>query len=148
LKEELKKLLPAWGWKKDTNAFLEYWFTSDIEVDKDVLKVVEEYRKQGIRCYLATDQEKYRAEYLRKELGLEKEFDGEFFSYELKASKSDPGFFREILAKLGMKPEEVAYRDDDKKNVEVAKELGIEAKFYEKISDLKIDSKEFKLPRI
>jgi putative hydrolase of the HAD superfamily len=136
LKEELEKLLPKWGWKNGTDAFLEYWFTTDVEVDSEVLRVIEEYRRKGIKCYLATDQEKYRGEYLRKKVGLDMYFDECFFSCELGASKSHPEFFVQVLARLNLPASEVAYRDDDKKNVEVAKGLGIDAKFYKDISDL------------
>ncbi len=148
LKEELKELLPKWGWDKGTDAFLEYWFTTDVEVDKEVMKVIATYRSKGVKCYLATDQEKYRAEYLRRRLDLNNQFDGLFFSYELGAGKSEPKFFEQILHRLDIPAGEIAYRDDDKKNVEVAKALGIEAKFYERMFDLNIESKESQIPKI
>jgi putative hydrolase of the HAD superfamily len=138
LKQELNPVLPKWGWDKDVDAFLEYWFTSDVEVDPEVIQAVQKYRKQGIKCYLATDQEKYRAAYLRDIMGLAQKFDGFFFSCELGAVKSQSSFFEQVLIRLDLQPTEIAYWDDEKRNVEVAKALGINAKFYESIADLTI----------
>ncbi len=136
LKEELGKLLPGWGWKGTTEEYLEYWFTTDAIIDPEVLKIVGEYRSRGVACYLATDQEKYRAEYLRKKLGLESKFDGLFFSSELGYSKEQPEFFEAALKHMGLAAAEILYIDDDAKNVEVAKGLGIDARFYKSIEDI------------
>jgi putative hydrolase of the HAD superfamily len=148
LKEELDKVLPSWGWTKSTDEFLEYWLVPEMVVDKEVMKKVAEYRSKGIKCYLATDQEKYRADYIRRRLDLSNQFDDLFFSYELDASKDESKFFEHIIDRLDLPAAEIAYRDDDKKNVKVAKELGIEAKFYERISDLDIVNKESQIPKI
>jgi len=148
LKQELDALLPKWGWSKGTDVFLEYWFTTDVAIDEAVLKVVDEYRTKGIKCYLASDQEKYRGEYMKEKLGLEEHFDGTFFSYEVGSSKSKAEFFEKVLQKLNLPAYEVAFRDDDDKNVEVAKALGIDAKFYLDISDLNLEKNENKIPRI
>jgi putative hydrolase of the HAD superfamily len=139
LKQELTPLLPKWGWDKDPDAFLKYWFTTDVALDEEVLKEVAQLRAKGITCYLATDQEKYRAEYLRKRMGLDGMFDGTFFSCELGFTKSESGFFNAALNQLKLPAADVAYLDDDKENVGVAKELGIDARFYSGINDLKLD---------
>lgn len=137
IKEELAKYLPKWKWQGSADDFLHRWFTTDVHVDAEVLAVVDAARARGIHCFLASDQEKYRGEYIRTTAGLGKHFDGTFFSYEVGHQKSDPHFFHKVLATLGLAPAEVQYWDDDQKNVDVAKGLGIDARFYTDLNDLK-----------
>ncbi|MEI6864219.1 MAG: HAD-IA family hydrolase [Candidatus Adlerbacteria bacterium] len=137
IKEELEPLLPAWGWDKSVEEYLDYWFTTDVILDDEVLGFVEECRGKGIKCYLATDQEKYRAIYFREQIGLDKYFDGCFFSYELGATKSQSEFFKKVLEKLNVSASDVAYTDDDQKNVDVAQSLGIASHFFTDIENLR-----------
>jgi putative hydrolase of the HAD superfamily len=125
VKEELVPFLKKWKWSGTVENFLDYWFASCTEVDEEVLKIMQEIRKKNIKCYLSADQEKYRGEYIKNNLGLEKNLDGFFFSYELGYSKSEKEFFEKILEKLNLQPSEVIFLDDEAENVEVAKKLGI-----------------------
>ncbi len=137
LKEELVKYLPGWNWPDGVDAFLEYWFTTDATIDSEVMEEVEKIREKGFKCYLASDQEKYRADYIMERLGLKNKFERCFFSYELGYMKSEAEYFKEIFKITGLKPEEFIYFDDDQKNVDVVNSLGINAYFYTKIDDLK-----------
>jgi putative hydrolase of the HAD superfamily len=137
LKQELAAVLPTWGWQASVDEFLAYWFSTDMP-DQAVLAKVAEFRAQGIACYLATDQEKYRAANIRETLDFGKLFDRCFFSYELGVSKEEPEFFTKILAELKVQPNEVVFWDDDMKNVEAAKAVGIDARFYASIEDIRI----------
>jgi len=134
LKKELEERLPKWGWDKSVDEFLEYWFESDVHIDEKVIGKIRELRAQGVICCLATDQEKYRAQYLHDRLG--NEFEHLFFSYELGHTKNEQGFFMEAAHQLDVEPKDMRYWDDDKKNIEVAKELGIDARFFKTIDDL------------
>lgn len=130
MKEELAKYLPRWNWDKSTDDFLSYWFITDVIPDEAVLLTVDALRAKGIKCYVASEQEKYRSEYIWNNAGLKDRMDGSFFTHDVGALKSTPGYFREILATLGKQPEEVMFWDDDQKNVDVAKSVGIDAHFY------------------
>jgi putative hydrolase of the HAD superfamily len=116
--------LKLWKWDGDVESFLSYWFSFCI-VDDDVLDVVRELRAKGLKCYLVTDQERYRAEYVRKNLGLDNELDGFFYSFEMKSSKSESKFYRTVLETLHLSPEEAIFFDDEEDNIEIAKSLGI-----------------------
>ena len=137
LKEELAKYLSRWNWPNGVDAFLEYWFTTDATIDAEVMNEVEKIRGNGFKCYLASDQEKYRANYIAEQLGLKNKFAQCFFSYELGYMKSEPEYFAGILKITGLQPEEFIYFDDDQKNIDVANSLGINAHFYTSIDDLK-----------
>ncbi len=137
VKEELAKYLPIWGWNDSIDAFLEYWFKSDTQADEEVFAEVERIRATGAKCYLATDQEMYRAGYIREVLNFEKRLDGCFFSYAFGVSKSQPQYFERVLETLNVPASDVIFLDDDHENVDAAHSVGIDARFYESIEDLK-----------
>lgn len=130
LRQEIQPYLAAWGWKGTVDDFLNYWFTSDFEPNKEVLDVIRNLRAKGIKCYLVTDQEKYRAEYLKNVVKFDENFDGTFYSYNLGYRKSDAEFFEAVIKDLNLKYDEVLYLDDEEENITVATEAGINSKLY------------------
>ena len=131
LKEVLnRKYLGSWGWKGSAEELLAYWWRSEGQLNKPVLGLIRELREKGIRGFLASNQEKYRAEHLLKTLKLEKLLDGAFFSCNMGVGKNNPAFFERILTDLKVKPEEILFWDDEEENVAVAKEVGIDARLY------------------
>jgi putative hydrolase of the HAD superfamily len=131
LREELDKRLEGWGWPGTTDKLLEYWFTLECDMDKRLLAEISLLRKAGISCFLATNQEKYRTEYLLAEMDIGRYFDTVFASCELGVRKPDPAFYLAVLSKIGNPlPEEVIYFDDSRDNIKAASLLGIKAEFY------------------
>ena len=137
LKEVIALYLPKWKWDESVDEFLDYWFTHETDIDENVLAEVKKFREQGIGCYLTTDQEKYRAEYLRELLEFNDRIDGCFFSCDLGFTKDQTEFFEKIIETLRTQPTGITYLDVDQKNVDVAEKLGINAKFYNDISVLR-----------
>lgn len=137
LKELLEERIKQWKWKGTVDELLEFWFKGERDVNEDVLAVAKKLRDKGVKIGLASDNERYRAEYLFGEVGLEYHFDYMFFSCFLRYTKSEPEFFQYIIDKLEFKPGEIVYFDDDQENVDVAKKLGIDARLYKSISQLK-----------
>jgi putative hydrolase of the HAD superfamily len=136
LKVEVSKYLKDWKWGKPVDELLSYWFNGEKEIDQKVLEVVKKIREKEINCYLASDQEKYRADFLLNNLDLGKLFDGHFFSCELGYEKSSQEFFEKVIQELGFaKPDEIMFWDDDPKKVEVAKSVGIDARLYQNFED-------------
>src|SRR5262249_57019733 len=75
LSERLDEVLSSWR---------------EIEVDQDVAALIHELRAEGVRCYLATNQQNMRAAYMRKTLDYDDLFDGQFFSCDMGVAKPDP----------------------------------------------------------
>jgi FMN phosphatase YigB (HAD superfamily) len=75
LKIALKPWLKKWKWTKSVDEFIDYWFTSENNLNLELIRTIIELRKNKVICILATNQEKYRLEYMRKEMGFEKIFD-------------------------------------------------------------------------
>jgi len=70
LKEKLLAFLPEWQWKGTIDELLEYWFQSENVVDTKLTSQIFQLKQMGIQCYLATNQEKYRTEFLRNQMGF------------------------------------------------------------------------------
>lgn len=134
LKEELKSYLKQWNWPGTVDQLLQYWFEEENKIDKRIWQEIERLKKKGIKCYLATNQEKYRLDYLKKEMGFEKLFDQVFCSCEIGHTKDSIKFFEVIFEE--MKKEdikekgEVMFWDDEEKNVRKAREFGFVAELY------------------
>jgi len=129
LKLVLPKYLKLWGIKDNLESILDFWFSGEAEINYEVLEKVRELRLGGIKCYLATNNEQYRVEYLMNNLNLSTEFDGVFASFKLGCKKPDPEFYREIMKKIGIEnPREIEFWDDDEENVEGAKRFGFVVK--------------------
>lgn len=137
LKEQIAPYLAKWNWNGSVDDLLDYWFTSENTKDEEVLAIVKQLRDRGVKCYIATRQEKYRMQYLLDVVGLKDHFDGVFCTCDIGCDKSQPEFFQHVLKETGVKPEEVLFFDDTQKNVDLAKTLGIDAHFYESIEVLK-----------
>ncbi len=131
LKQELAKYLNQWGWKKLVDDLLSYWFANESDINKKILGSIKSLRDRGIHCYLGTNNEKYRVQYLFDNLSLKNFFDGVFSSAELGFLKSQPEFWQAVYDRLG-KPakSEVLVWDDDEKNVESAKNFGFRSELY------------------
>jgi putative hydrolase of the HAD superfamily len=137
LKEEIAPFLEKWKWQGSVDDLLNYWFESESTKDEDVLKIITALRNKGIKCYIATRQEKYRFEYLLEEVGLKEYFDGAFCTCNIGYDKNDERFYKFILQEIHLQPSEMLFFDDTQSNVDTAKELGMESYFYSGIEILK-----------
>lgn len=130
LRQVLPRYLEAWHLPISVDGLLAYWWSSESTVNNSVLRQVDELRSKGVRTYLASDQERYRAAYLMNDLALNSHFDGSFFSYALQHTKHEPVFWESVIQTLDLPAGAILYWDDDPKNVEVAANMGIIAQVY------------------
>ncbi len=133
MKEVLPDYLKKWGWDDTLERFLHLWFTSEHSIEAAIIEDVKELRKKGIECYVATNNEKHRANYMLEQMGFRDHFDGLFASAHLGRKKPDKEFFEKILTKLHVAPEEVLFWDDAEENVQAAQELGIHAEHFSSV---------------
>ena len=138
MKESVQKYLADWNWDKSVDELLQYWFGYENKIDQEVLNFVDELRAKGHKCYVVSDHSAYRADNLMKEVGLEKHFDGSFFSGYVGYTKEEPEFFAKVLEKLGLQKDEVLFIDDDPKNVEIAESVGIPSQVFKSISEIQL----------
>jgi len=133
--ELVKPWLPKWKWEGTVEEFLEFWFKAEHKVDERVVNIIQRLRKKGIKCYLATNQEKYRTQYMKNHMGFEGIFDHLFSSSDIGFRKTEKEFYEFILKEIKNEhkiyPHEILFFDNTQENVDKAKELDIDAHFYE-----------------
>jgi putative hydrolase of the HAD superfamily len=104
--------------------FVSYWFQRDSRVVAALLPELSWARAEGIRVYLATNQEHLRAAYLMENLRLADHVDGIFYSARLGARKPDMEFFARVQAAVGLCGEEMLLIDDSRQNIDAALRAG------------------------
>lgn len=97
------------------------------DLDREAIELVQEVRRLGVRCLLATNQQDHRVRLMRQVHGYDDFVDGAYWSSLIGAMKPDPAFFEHILDDLGLPGEQVGFVDDVPANVESARSLGIRA---------------------
>ena len=135
LREVIAPFLPDWWWKWSTDEYLEAWFDFENKPDHELIEKIQGLRKKWVKCYVATNQEKYRLDYIRNEMNFGDLFDGIFCSAEMGMKKPDPKYYESIIDTLWVQPSDIMYYDDAEENIEVAKNVGIQAIYYKGIWD-------------
>jgi FMN phosphatase YigB (HAD superfamily) len=121
--ESLREILSRWSCHGTLEDVLDVWTTIDVE--EEILRAIQGLRRTGIDCYLATNQESYRAHHMSEVLGYADLFDGAFYSCQLGSMKPDAGYFRSILRQIELPPGNVLFLDDHQANVDAAQSVGL-----------------------
>lgn len=135
LKEELAKVLDVWKWKGTVDELLQYWFSVGDTPHEEVYVSVVKFKEQGLVVCLATNNEKYRVQYLIKKLSYDTIFDHIFSSADLGAYKQSfegaEKIYQTLKEKCGiLDKEEILYWDDREKNVQNLNNMGFNAQLY------------------
>lgn len=141
LREELGAALQRIRPSVSVDELTTYWFRNHSEVDHEVLDAVTEWadRTRG-RLFLATNQEKYRADYLWRNLGLQRFFTSIFYSADMGLTKSEVEFFQRVgnlIAGADWRRADILFFDDDTQNVEVAARAGWTARLFTDVTALR-----------
>lgn len=138
LKESISPYLKEWGWKTGVDNFLDYWFSFEHSIDQELIAYIQDLRKNGIKCFVATNQEKNRAEYMLNKMGFVNNFDKLYASAHLGHKKPNLDFYAKLVSELGdIKKEEILFWDDTPENITGAREFGINAELYTSFEDFK-----------
>lgn len=137
LVDVLPPYLRAWGWNESLPAFLDTWFSIENAPDDDVFAIAGEFSRSGIPCFVASNQERRRAAYLRDEMGFAESFDGLFFSCDLGVKKPDAAFFDAICTRVAMAPGSLLLIDDTPDNVRAAVGAGWHAEIFTDAAELR-----------
>jgi putative hydrolase of the HAD superfamily len=129
LKQHIEDNPDLWKWDKGADELLDYWFTSENVKNEQLIRVVRDVRKFGTKCYIATEQEQYRTDYIR-DVMFPHDFDGVFSTAEIGYKKNDPRFFESIIKALNVPGSEIIFFDDSQSKIDAARSLGIQAHLY------------------
>ena len=135
LKEVLIPYIGRWGWQGSVDDLLKVWFES-VRPDEEMLGKIRELRGKGLKCCLATNQEKLRTEYISNQMGLGEELDKIFSSSYIGHKKPLVEFFEYIAEHLeGVKKEEILFWDDKETNIDAARAFGFQAEEFKSFAD-------------
>jgi putative hydrolase of the HAD superfamily len=133
-KADLSAVLPpflsAWGWKGSVQEFIDAWLRLDHVIDSRLIAALQNLRRAGVTCCLATSQEHNRAEYMKNAMGFQAAFDHLFFSCEIGSQKPDLAYFQYITEKLNLKKGSILFWDDSPENIAAARAFGWQAEIY------------------
>jgi putative hydrolase of the HAD superfamily len=130
LREVLPPYLSGWGWTGTVDAFVERWFEEENVVDHALIAAIASLRRCGVRCALATNQERHRLAYMRSSMRFAGLFDATFCSAEIGVLKSDRGFYRAVEHALDLSGGAILFWDDTAANVACARDCGWRAEQY------------------
>jgi len=146
LKEQLEKVKGIWKFNGSTEELLKFWFEGEINVNKEVLRIIETVKNARYPVIAVTNQEKYRTNYLKKKLDLDKLFYKTYSSAQIGVKKPEKGFYEYIKNDMKIDYNEFAYWDDDEDNVVESAKLGISSYRYLGINDFREQvMREFKI---
>lgn len=91
--------------------------------------LVRTLRRQGHLTAILSDQTEW-LDHLDEEFHLFQDFDKVYNSYHLGKGKRDPSLFDDVVADLGLVPQQVVFVDDDPGNVERARSRGLTAVLF------------------
>lgn len=134
---DLKQLIqnhPELWSDKDVDHLLDTWFSYETNLNQSLLEAAQTLKDKGFHCYIATNQELYRGEYIR-DIMLPVKFNNYFISGFVGAKKPEEQFFRHLIDSVTediptIKPEEILFIDDSPEHIEGAAKLGINAHLH------------------
>lgn len=137
LQEAIAPFLPKWGWSESVEEFLLCWFTVENNLNVALVELIQELRRRGYWCAIATNQEKYRLQFMTHEMQLTRLFDGFFGSADIGAVQPSTSFYREVTRRISVAPSEIFFWDDSQENVDSARNFGWRAERYTGLDQIK-----------
>jgi len=141
LKELIAQNQDIWEWDGEIDDLLKIWFETENIQNKELIGLIAKIRAKGTPCYIATNQEKYRGEFMKEKM-FKGKFDGIFVSSDFGVEKPDHKFFERVIKEIqkdtpDIKPGEIVYFDDSHGHIDSAKKIGLESYVYKDISHVK-----------
>ncbi|MFH1770831.1 MAG: HAD-IA family hydrolase [archaeon] len=109
----------------------------DLFVDNPKMVKVLKKLKRKVKLALSQNSSRYDYDIQSKTLESFKIFEEFFYSSDLGCYKENPEYFNQCIKKLGVKPEEILFFEDQPKNVESAKEVGINTHLFTSVKEFK-----------
>jgi putative hydrolase of the HAD superfamily len=142
LKESITENPELWQWQGTADELLDFWFKTEDVRNEELIAVIRELKAQGVSCHLATEQERYRGQYM-KNIMFKDLFDGYFITAELGVSKTEPQFFEKIIEDLKLThpeitPQDITFFDDSQSKVDTACSAGINGQLFTGVDQVRM----------
>ncbi|MBT4351152.1 HAD hydrolase-like protein [archaeon] len=136
LKVEIQKYFKSWNWTKGVDELLRIWHEYGY-LEVELIKIAENLKKQGIKCILSTNNEKYRMEYFNRVHNFDKIFDSILNSWEVGYKKPQKEMFDRILQVSNVDKNEILFCDDKPHFIIEAKKYGFLIHHYSDVESFK-----------
>ena len=107
-----------------------------VKIDRELVEYIRELRKTH-RVYLLSNAIGSFISKILEENSLYSLFDDMFISSDIHLIKPDEDYFRYCLEKIGAEPSDCIFTDDNIKNIEGARRVGITGIHYKSFADYK-----------
>ena len=124
-------------WEKEIRMYFGQWIKMMGEQIPGMQELVEELKNRGYRLYGLTNWSAETFPLVKDNYPVFRLLDGIVVSGEEKIAKPDPGIFRILLQRYGLKPEECLFIDDNPGNVSTGESLGIRGLVFTSAAALK-----------
>ena len=124
-------------WEKEIRMYFGQWIKMMGEQIPGMQELVEELKNRGYRLYGLTNWSAETFPLVKDNYPMFRLLDGIVVSGEEKIAKPDPGIFRILLQRYGLKPEECLFIDDNPGNVSTGESLGIRGLIFTSAAALK-----------
>jgi len=105
------------------------WFNSYVP-HYGMKQIIKQLKEKSIKLIIFSGNIRERIEFLENRYNFLKYFDKAIFSFDYRKNKNDIEFYEELLKHIECKPEEALFIDDQKKNVKIAKTLGLKGLYF------------------
>ncbi len=131
LRQHVDEWIESTGYEGSAEDILEYWFKKDARPDGHVVEIIEELKRDGRRCVIATNNEPYRTAFIENEMGFGNIVDAVYASGHMGFLKPEAAFFDTVAQSLDADGSRLLLIDDSPLNVESAEALGWNAYRFE-----------------
>lgn len=140
LKQHIAEHPEFWQWDGMPDDLIRYWCEVEDVRNQPLVALIAQLRASGTRCYLATEQEKYRAEYMQTVM-FPGAFDGHFVTAHIGQRKNQPEFYQHIIDQLRaddphITPADITFFDDSQSKIDTARAVGINAQLYKNVAQV------------
>jgi putative hydrolase of the HAD superfamily len=134
--EAIKPYIARFNWKSTPESYIRNQFEFEgTYLDSLIMGYVAKFREKGLKCFIATDQEKFRAKFLLNNLNFRNTFDGHYISCNLGLRKCVRAFWEFVVSDLKnthgiASPTEIFFVDDIQSNLDAAADFGVSTFLY------------------
>ena len=119
--------LKKWNVGLNETGFFNFWFSGEHLVP-ELVEYTRQLREQGTKVFILSNNFKERTTYYREQFSeIFSNIDRAYFSWETGHVKPAPEAFKALLNEQHIAPGQTVYFDDSEKNIQIARELGIQS---------------------
>ncbi len=135
---QFEPYLKKWNIELSEKGFLDFWFSGE-SVNQDAQKYIQELQQKGVGVYVVSNNFRERTEYYRTHFKeIFENVTRAYFSWETGFVKPSEEALIFALKENSLEAEEVVYFDDSVKNIEVARNLGIDGQEWVSLETAKM----------